>query len=209
MKKTEIKKGTFNQLTPFFKEHGFTPQKGNDRFVRKTDFGFHGVSFHIIQRNNYSDVSFHYSIRFNAIEEIANQIITVEPKFQKGTTTLLVVQKFLDGLEKDTYRISSMEDLEKCFANITEDDFSIASEKVFENYDTIEKVDELLNSSQEKHTMLLNNKEQHCYKGLIVGTLVKNPDINTVDSSYLKIIEGMANHIQENYAKLRALLQLI
>jgi len=101
-----------------------------------------------------------------------------------------------------------MEDLEKCFADITENDFSIASEKVFENYDTIEKVDELLNSSPEKHTMLLNNKEQHCYKGLIVGTLVKNPDINTVDSSYLKIIEDMASHIQENCAKLRALLQL-
>ncbi len=208
MNKKEIKSEIFAQLTPFLGEHGFKPQKGNDRFVRETKFGFHGISFHSVQRNNYCDVSFSYSIRFDAIENIVNQIITVDPKLQKGTITLLVTQKFLVGVEKDPYRIGSKNDLDNCLKSILDNDLEVATQVVFNNFNSLEKIDDLLNSIPVKSTMLLNNKEQHCYKGLITAKLVNSSKLDELDQEYLKIMEQMATHIQEKHNKLRELLQL-
>lgn len=208
MKKAELKNKIFNRLSDFFSGKNFGSVKAFDRFERKVDFGFQSVSFHIVQRNSYYEVSFSFGIRFDDLENVARKVIRMDPKLEKKAISLLVTQNNLPELNKSSYRVQTVQDLHDCLSTFTSYDFVRAEMFFFDKFVSLESVDQTLNLLPTNANVFLNNPEKQYFKGLIVAHLVQSEKLIELKDEYSKKVSKMNLEIQARFNFLTDILNL-
>lgn len=180
MNKNDIKKQLFDHLTPLMCLENYKAEKGNDRFIQKTEFGFRALSYHIIQRSSHFELIFYGQVRFNVIEDIWHIVSRTEESFQKNSATIIIEMGNIPGVKDRTLNITNpetcTESLDVFFTRI----YPLMRQEVFDVILKIEDVNRLLNSDPELPTVFLNNPEDRALKGIIASQIIGDEDATKI-----------------------------
>ncbi len=173
MHKRTLKNKIFDFLTPLLKEKGFKAQKSKDRFVRKTAFGFQGISYHLVALGDELTLTFYFLIRFDEVENLWHQVSLTNPKKQPDTATLIVEQRHVDGIVINAYTIKDEQASDQALLYFFENNL-VAGERLFQNMATLEQVTALWNKSPNAPINFMKNLEKRAIKGVILAFLTNH-----------------------------------
>jgi hypothetical protein len=185
MTKSDVERIIFERFTPLLNEHGFKSQKSKCRFVRKTDFGFQGITFRVVTRTKF-EISFGFPIRFDSIEDIWKLVSEMNPKFTKGSTTIAASIDALSDVFPMEMKISSEEELITKLSQLEESIHSIY-QPYFDQFNSIDSIDVLFNSSPGERTNYLNNEELQFCKAIIAAHLNNRKDFESLVKTYREL----------------------
>lgn len=207
MNKIQVKKELFDYLGPLLLKEHFKPDKGNDRFVRKTPFGFQAISYHLVQYANYIEVIFYAHVRFDSIEDTWHLVSMTNPKFQKTSTTFIISMTQLDGPTIKPFQVGDKTSSDHSFSDFMNHVFPKMTQQVFEKFTTVPSAEKFLNGENGEPNHLLNNDEKRWIKGIISAHLI-GKDTTGLRDTYRNQMNGMADTIKQKFEELVKHLQL-
>ncbi|MFN3488778.1 MAG: hypothetical protein ACK4YV_06580 [Emticicia sp.] len=173
----------YEQLGNFFQSQGFGFLPDQKQFRKSTQNGFQNIIFSISEIENVFWVEVNFGVRFEFIEQIAQQFLNNSFGYRPAANTLVIsTGKFLD-VKYFRYKVTNEADFEK----ITNEIGSFFEKKGFNFLNTADSltfIEDTLNDSPTMPCRYLYNQIHRCFKGIIAAKLSDNHNFATITNIY-------------------------
>ncbi len=173
----------FERLDGFFSSHGFGLCLDQKQFRKSTQNGFQNIIFSISANQNIYWIEVNFGVRFEFIEEIAQQFLNNSYGYRPSANTLVIsIGKFLEK-KYFRYKISDEEEFQKVVEEIK--DFYLNKGFDFLNTaDSLSFIEEKLNDAPSLPCRYLYNQVHRCFKGIVAAKLNDNHNFTTLANIY-------------------------
>jgi hypothetical protein len=173
----------YELLDVFFQSHEFGFLPDQKQYRKSTQNGFQNIIFSISEAENVFWVEVNFGVRFEFIEQIAQQFLNNSFGYRPAANTLVIsIGKFLEK-KYFRYKVTNQADFEK----VTQEIRSFFEEKGFEFLKTANAlgfIEETLNDSPTMPCRYLYNQVHRCFKGIIAAKLSDNRNFVTITNIY-------------------------
>lgn len=173
----------YEQLDVFFQSQGFGFLPDQKQYRKSTQNGFQNIIFSISEAENVFWVEVNFGVRFEFIEQIAQQFLNNSFGYRPAANTLVIsIGKFLEK-KYFRYKVTNQADFDK----VTQEIKSFFEEKGFDFLKTAHSlsfIEETLNDSPAIPCRYLYNQVHRCFKGIIVAKLSDNCNFATITNIY-------------------------
>jgi len=199
----ELETALYHQMFDFFKDHGYEMMPGLKQFRKVTPNGFRNVIFSTADYDTEIWLDLNIGIRQGRVEQLAQQFLDNFQPYQKESNTLVVSVGKFNNDKYFRYKIAYPEDLSLSCEQIKQ--FLIHQGFPFlEKSASLPELDRLLNKHPRKSCPYLYNQVHRCFKGLIVGRLVRNPKFAYLLETYRHYlsVSGSSEKVRQSFEKL-------
>lgn len=188
MKLAQFETTLYAQLSEFFQDRGFVLLAEKKQFRRPFADGFQNVIFSVSyhEREYWLDVNL--GIRFDMIEEIAQQFLENLPAYRRETNTVIIsIGKLCDN-QYFRYKIVTPQDLDDACQEIQQF-MENRGFLFFEEATGLYPLNRLLNGDPDKNCRFLYNQTDRCFKALIAAKLTFQPHWLSLAKTYRHYLE--------------------
>lgn len=173
----------YEQLDAFFQSQGFGFLPDQKQYRKSTQNGFQNIIFSISETENVFWVEVNFGVRFEFVEQIAQQFLNNSFGYRPAANTLVIsIGKFLD-IKYFRYKVTNEADFER----VTEEIRSFFEEKGFDfldRADSLNFIEDTLNDSPAIPCRYLYNQVHRCFKGIVAAKLSDNCNFATITNIY-------------------------
>lgn len=173
----------YEQLDAFFQLRGFGFFPDQKQYRKSTQNGFQNIIFSISEAQNVFWIEVNFGVRFEFIEQIAQQFLNNSFGYRPAANTLVIsIGKFLE-IKYFRYKVSNQEDFDK----VTQEIRHFFEEKGFDflnTADSLNFIEDTLNDSPTMPCRYLYNQVHRCFKGIIAAKLSDNCNFATITNIY-------------------------
>jgi len=185
-----LKAKLLSELEPKLQVFGFKLNKNLAEFTRSNNDGWFKYQIVFLKIDNGWELKPSLLLRFNIIEDIFHKISGFEEKYKKGTPTIGI--SIEDYLENDKYRYQLID--KDQIDNLVQQLY-VVFQKIavpfFDRFNTIEKLDEVLNVAPGDTT--LTGSIYKGLKALIIAKLVKRDNYKELEETYFNYYEKFSD----------------
>lgn len=193
----------YEQLTPFFAEHGYSLLPDKKQYRRLTDTGFLNVLLSPAYYDGETVLTVNFGCRHEQIEQIAQQFLNNLTGYRPDANTLVVSIGKFSGQLYSRYTIGADDELDSVCRQIQtffgETGFAFLSETT-----TLPALDHLLNQFPDEPCRYVYNQAHRYYKGLIAAYLNHNSHADALTDTYRQqLLQQTQNpHAQFHFERL-------
>lgn len=193
----------YDQLTPFFTNHGYVLLPEKKQYRRRTATGFQNVLLSPAYYGTETVLEVNFGCRNEQIEQIAQQFLNNLTGYRADANTLVVSIGKFSGQLYSRYTIASPEKLADVCGQI-QTFFLHDGFPFMDGSDSIAALDRLLNHYPDEPCRYIYNQTHRYYKGLIAAHLNHNPQVGVLTDTYRAILvqETQNPHAQYHFERL-------
>lgn len=177
----------YQQLAPFFTEHGYTLLPEKKQFRRTVQSGFQNIILSSVFQTADTVLDVNFGGRNEQIEQIAQQFLNTLSDSRLDANTLLLSIGRFSGFQHFRYKIHAADELAEVCEQI-ELFFTTRGFDFLETSSRLPTLDRLLNERPNEPCQYLYNQTHRCYKGLIAARLNHNPHFDGLVDSYRHLL---------------------
>lgn len=195
MNKSQVNKAMYDGLAKILVPAGFKGRESDCRFIRHTAFGFQDVGAPLWDYDPVFAFSVNVGLRFDAIQNKANPLYPLDPKYWADAFTVLLKPACFLGSDL-RFEVQTLEEIDRAMTEIK----SLFEEHVFSFFDSCQDlatVERLLNRDPGKPW--LSNKPDHAINGIIAAALCSRPDFPDIVARYRQEFVGSIEPIRNRF----------
>jgi hypothetical protein len=173
----------YEQLDIFFQSQGFGFLPDQKQYRKSTQNGFQNIIFSISEAQNVFWVEVNFGVRFEFVEQIAQQFLNNSFGYRPAANTLVIsIGKYL---EKKYFRYKISNEAE--FDKVTQEIRKFFDEKGFaflKTADSLIFIEETLNDSPTMPCRYVYNQVHRCFKGIVAAKISNNCNFITISNIY-------------------------
>ena len=173
----------YDQLDTFFQLRGFGFLTDQNQYRKSTQNGFQNIIFSISESENVFWVEVNFGVRFEFVEQIAQQFLNNSFGYRPAANTLVIsIGKFLEK-KYFRFKVSNEDD----FDIVTQEITNFFEEKGFaflKTADSLNFIEETLNDSPTMPCRYLYNQVHRCFKGIVAAKISDNCNFATITNIY-------------------------
>lgn len=194
-------KDLINKIKPLFESEGFFFVKSLNGFRKK--IGQADLRFEINNSIHGIEISIDYGIQFKIIEELLYKLYEI--KMDSRSKTIFIGGVSYLGVDGSRFFITTEEKTENAIREISKI-FHIHAMPYFENYNTLEALNELINGEPIEENKIGNGKFHGAtldsvFRGLITAKLLDRSDFPVLEEYYRTFMversRRLAEHLKE------------
>jgi hypothetical protein len=195
MNKNEVNSAVYDGLSKILVPAGFKGRESDCRFIRRTSFGFQDVGVPLWDYDPTFAFSVNLALRFDAIQDEANPLYPLAPKYWADSFTILLKPAFFLG-QPLKFEVQTLDEITHAMSE-TEDLFRQHIFPFFDSCNDLATVERLLN--EDPHKTFTANRVGHAITGVIAAALCRRPDFPDIVARYRDILSGSVAPIRERF----------
>jgi hypothetical protein len=195
MDKSEVNNAVYDGLAKFLVPAGFKGRKSDCRFVRRTAFGFQDAGVSLWDYDPVFAFSVNVGLRFDAIQDQANPLYPLDPKYWADSFTVLLKPAYFVGSDL-RFEVRTPDEIGHATTEIE----NLFKEHIFPFFDScqdLEAVERLLN--RDPGNPWASNRGGHAITGVIAAALCRRPDFPDIVARYRDILAGTVEPIRKKF----------
>ncbi len=211
LNKKDIEKEISLQMLPVFQQADYNRMSTDPlHFQRQFESGFKSCIISVSEYKAEFWVELSIGIRFNIVENLANQFTLTLKDYHQHTHTILTSYGRMIGNQYFRFKVTDNTQVSDMCREMNHF-LDTAGFTFLDQNSSIYQIDELINTYPERPSKFIYNQSNRCIKGLIIAKLCQNPHFNTLVKAYHFILEkhSLSDRMLPRYVKLVNHLNLI
>jgi hypothetical protein len=195
MDKREVNNAVYDGLAKILVPAGFKGRKSDCRFVRRTSFGFQDVGVPLFDYDPVFAFSVNVGLRFDAIQDQANPLYPLDPRYWADAFTVLLKPAYFLGIDL-RFEVQTPDEIGHALTEIE----SLFKEHIFPFFDgcqDLAAVERLSNRDPGKPWT--SNQGGRAITGVIAAALCRRPDFPDIVARYRAILAGSVEPIRKKF----------
>lgn len=193
----------YTRLSPLFLKQGYELQPHKKQFSMQTRNGFRSAMISINGSRSEQAIDLTLGIRLDLVEDLVGQFMEGLYSFSKESPTLIASYGRLTSKPTRRFLVQEEGDLNEVSQRIEQ--FMLGKGfRFLERFDTLKRLDKVINRKPEQPCPFLYNQVSRCFKGITIAKMMHRTDFNQLVKIYLNYLHNQwaPRSVIANYKKL-------